>query len=731
MSEVRVAGGRTVVFSAALALSALLLFCVEPMVAKMVLPRFGGAASTWNTCQVFFQLALLVGYGWAHGVSRLRPRLQPVAHGALLVAAALALPLGLHGTADGGPFALRLFVVLASSVGLPFVVLSATSPLLSRWFSLTGHEEGRDPYFLYAASNVGSMLALAAYPFVIEPFAGLTLQRTLFTAGYAVFCILATACAVTVLRAGDHGAGRSALGADDAPIAPARRVRWVVLALVPSAGMLGVTTYVSTTVLSIPLFWVLPLAIYLASFVLTFAKRPLGTPATWARLLPLPASIAALTLVLEANAPASALVALHLGAFALVCMVCHGLLAEDRPGPRHLTGFFFLTSLGGVAGGVLAGLIAPVIVDRLVEWPLALLGACALRPAAHGDERGLRRRDVPALIATLAGASAVTWLLSRHLVGRAAFSAIVVGLGALLLVNYASIARPVRFALGLGAITLSGVFYTGSVGTVLLRERNAFGLLRVAIDPTGRWMQFVHGDTVHGRQLTDPARRREASGYYHSTGPAGDVLGAAGPARRRVGVVGLGIGDLAAYARPGETWTFYEIDPAIARVAQDTRYFTFLADAFPDGRGMVIEVGDARIALDHAAAAGFDVLVLDAFSSDSIPAHLLTREAFALYLEKLAPRGVILANVSNRFLDLAPLVAAVAAESGLVARVRLDEDLDGALVNAGKLPSRWMTMARAAEDLAFLPRTGWREAKPGGRAWTDDRSSLLPLFVGR
>jgi hypothetical protein len=722
--------GRTVVFSAALAASALLLFCVEPMVAKMVLPRFGGAASTWNTCQVFFQMALLVGYGWAHGVSRLRPRLQPLAHAALLLGAALVLPLGLHGAAGGGPFAVRLFVVLAASVGLPFVTLSATSPLFSRWFSLTGHEDARDPYFLYAASNVGSMLALAAYPFVIEPFAGLALQKTLFTGGYALFALLAVACALPVLRAG-HGTAKTELPEDDAPIASGRRVRWAVLALVPSAGMLGVTTYVSTTVLSIPLFWVLPLAIYLASFVLTFAKKPLGSPATWARLLPLPASLSVLTLVLEANAPAAALVALHLGTFALVCLVCHGLLAADRPGPRHLTGYFFLTSLGGVAGGILAGLVAPMLVDRLVEWPLALVGACLLRPPQDEEDRGLGPRDLPAVLAMLAVGSAITWGAGHFFTGRAAFSAIVVGLGALLLVNYGTLVRPVRFGLGLGAIILAGALYTGSVGNVLLRERNAFGLLRVAVDPTGRWMQFVHGDTVHGRQLTDPARRREPSGYYHVAGPAGDVLGAAGPPRRSVGVVGLGIGDLAAYAKPGETWTFYEIDPAIARVAQDPRYFTFLADAFPDRRGLVIEVGDARLSLDRAAPGGFDILVLDAFSSDSIPAHLLTREAFALYLEKLAPSGVIFANVSNRFLDLAPLVAAVATQSGLVAQVRLDDEVGEELASAGKLPSRWMTMARSAADLAFLPQTGWREAKPGGRAWTDDRSSLLPLLVGR
>ena len=712
----------TAVFAGTLFLSAALLFCVQPMIARMLLPLLGGAPSVWNACMVFFQALLLAGYLYAHASLRwLGERRQSLLHLALLLAPLPFLPLAVDASAvrawagDPDP-TLPLLAFLLATVGVPFFVLSASAPLLQRWFFTT--TGARDPYFLYAASNAGSMLALLAYPVVLEPLVGLRRQAVLWAWSYGVFVVIMAGCALfTAARATPV-----AEAAEPAPpLAWHRRLRWLALAFVPSSLLLGVTTHISTDVAAMPLFWVVPLAVYLGTFVLVFARRPLVSHLLMVRLLPFLATMTAVVLVSDIADPLWAMVGIHLATFACAAMVCHGELAADRPRAAHLTEFYLWLALGGVLGGLFNTLVAPLVFGGVAEYPLALVLALLCRPGARGGDW-----VVPVV---LGGATAAIVVL-------AVLGGMPPKLGPLLfalpfLLNYVLAARrPVRFALGLGAILLAATLHPGRLGEPLSRTRNFFGVLTVTRDPGGEFVQIVHGRTVHGRQSTRPEGRRVPLAYYHPSGPAGDVftaLAASVPAAR-VAVIGLGAGALAAYARPGQTWTFYEINPAVVRVATDPHLFTFLTDAFGE-KPYTVVVGDARLRLAEAPPAAYDLLVLDAFSSDAIPAHLLTREAVALYESRLRPGGVIAAHVSNRFLDLAPVLAAVGQANGLVALVRNDRVVPADLLAAGKTPSTWVALTRPALPNDELKRRSpnWtRLATPSGaRVWTDDYADLI------
>lgn len=735
-------------YGAALFTSALLLFWVEPMIGKMLLPTFGGAPAVWITCMLFFQAVLLAGYVYAHGSTRiLKPRQQVLVHGVLLFLPFLVLPLhfgagGEGALAEGRNPTLPLLGLLVVRAGLPFFVLSATAPLLQRWFSRLGHPSGRDPYFLYAASNLGSMLALVSYPFVVEPNLGVLQQTRGWTVGMVLLVLLLGACAVAAYRARAEAVVTPTLvEPEPRPVTNLRRLRWVALAFVPSSHLLGVTSYITTDIASIPLFWVAPLALYLGTFIVVFARRPLLPHAVVQRALPMVATLVALLLVLDINQPVVLVVALHLAAFFVAALACHGELGRDRPPPTHLTEFFLWMSVGGVAGGLWNSLLAPVIFQRLLEYPLAIVAGALLagaipckRPSGDGPpHRSPRLFDVVVPAGILAATLGLLALAPRFGVGgedRALWLFVAVPA----VVNYASRGRPLRFGLGLAALLAGGVLVPSGLGTVLHTERNFFGIVRVTRDPTGRFVQVADGNTVHGRQSIDPARRREPTGYYHRSGPLGEAFAAFHQQRvgkallpARVGVVGLGAGGLAAYAVPGEGWTFYEINPAMVHIAQGGPHFTFLRDAFPEGRGLRLLLGDARLRLREADDGAFDLLVLDAFSSDAIPPHLLTREALALYQRKLAAGGLLVFNVSNRYLDLRPALGALAKDGGLVAYARPDGDIPEALEAEGKLTSQWAAMARHLSGLGDLPQRGWARLDDVATQapWTDDRSSLL------
>jgi hypothetical protein len=714
--------------------SAFLLFCLEPMVGKMVLPLLGGAPAVWNTCLAFFQVALVVGYAYAHGtLAWLGARRQALLHLCIVAAPLLALPVrvaasDVAGWPAGPSPSWRLLGLLAVKIGLPFVALATTAPIVQTWFS---HSTRKEPYFLYAASNVGSLLGLFAYPVVWERVFGLKNQARFWAWGYAGFVGLVICSSVWVARAGPPPGPAPANGrAAGAPISARRRARWVLLSAVPSALLVSVTTYLSSEVAAVPLLWAVPLALYLGTFIVAFSTRPLVSVARSSRVLPLPVAAAFLMLCSEAGVPVWALFLIHAGMFSLAAMMCHGELAEERPAAIHLTDYFLCISLGGALGGMAAALVAPVLFRSVLEYPIEIVAVCLLRKPGAGVATEGTRNDVLWAV----GIGALTLLLAScaRRLGLPPTPSVWVAVGVPVLLHYGTLARPLRFALGLGSIFAASQLSPSPYGRALRTERSFFGVLRVTTDPTGRFRQIVHGATVHGRQAVHPARRREPSLYYARSGPIGEVLTNIAPAARRaharsVGVIGLGCGVLAAYARPGERWTFFEIDPKVERVARDPSLFSFLTEAFPSNRDLEVVLGDARLKLGEFPKGAFDLLILDAFSSDVVPAHLLVREAMMLYLEKLSPEGMLAMHVSNHYFELEPVVAAVTQSVGLSAKCWADTEQTADDEAIGKVPSKWCIAARSSERLGALnAMPKWRPARANGaRPWTDDRADVL------
>jgi len=671
-----------ILFSLTLFLSAFLLFVVQPMEAKAVLPVLGGAPAVWNTCMVFFQAVLLAGYGYAHfASSRLGVRRHVPIHLALLTL--ILVPAPLSGRLPAPPASdqpmLWLLGVLAVSVGPAAFALATTAPLLQRWLAESRHAERGDPYFLYGASNLGSMAALLGYPFVIEPHVSLAAQRGLWRIGFVALALLIGACGFVWWR---RGAGSPpaipATAATGEPPTRHRMIRWIVLALVPSSLMLGLTTYITTDIAPIPLFWVVPLALYLVTYVIAFS-RPHPVVQRVAIAL-LPVAILGLIAVHVAGTRLTmgVRIAAHLAAFFDAALVCHGELAASRPGASHLTRFYLALSTGGVLGGALNALVAPVIFPCVVEYPLVIALVALLKPGAAGR------------------------------LGRAWT---VLGVAA-------------------GVIFLAQAFGR-SAGITLAMRRDFFGPIRVRTDATREIVGLQHGTTVHGIQRRDPAWRGEPLGYYSRPGPIGQVFAVWDSTRAGdpVGVVGLGAGTLACYARPGQVMTFYEIDPAIERVARDTSMFTYVGDALARGARVSVVLGDARLRL-AGSTQHYALLVLDAFSSDAIPVHLLTREALRVYLDHLEPGGLLAVHFSSRYVALDPELAALAHGAGLECRIEDDPGAAAVERDLERVPSRWVVMARdetALGGLASDPR--WKlPVRVAAREWTDDFSSLATLI---
>jgi hypothetical protein len=748
----------------------------------------------WNTCLVFFQGVLLLGYLYAHLTTKLMSlRRQAVLHIVLLAAVILVLPIAVPRTdppADAP--ALWLLGTLFAMVGLPFLALSTTSPLLQRWYAGTRARGAKDPYFLSVASNLGCLAALVAYPTMIEPALGLAEQSGLWRWGYVAYVGLVAVSAVALWQsAGEPGA--SATGAAgtgnrlppvatpvaDAPGSPtsASRLTWLILAFVPASLLTGVTQAITTDVAPMPLLWVVPLALYLLTFIVAFAPRVRLPFGVLGKVLAVGAVALTLTLLANATEPLWLVLPIHLLVFFLAALVCHGRLAVARPPADRLTSFYLWMSLGGVLGGAFNALLAPVLFHRLgfVEYPLMLLAACALRPV---DPSRLRLRPADVIGPAILGAVAAGLILLARMELVADWLADVADTTALptdmlvragcfgmpLLVAYLFVERPVRFALGLGALFLAGVVAPSPQGRPLHVERNFLGVLKVTVSADGEYTRLIHGSTIHGQQrnatrpgfvasfalpvgATNPLNaaavlaaadgrwddRHRPLTYYHPTGPAGVAFryladGWTAEGRTyRIGAVGLGTGALASYARPNQDWTFFELDPAVERLARDERYFTFLRDSH--ARSLNVVIGDARLRLAAEPDGSFDLLVLDAFSSDAIPIHLLTAEAFALYERKLAKGGVILLHLSNRYLDLPPVVTAVARGMPAPMAVRLYDEAnvtDRAQAD-GKSPSVWAIVARRDEDCGELRRgiCGFTPAYQSGRRWTDDRADQL------
>lgn len=731
------------VFTVTIFISAVLLFSVQPMVGKMVLPLLGGSPAVWNTCMVFFQAALLAGYAYAHGsVLLFGVKRQAVIHIAVLLLPLLVLPIVLGGGSappvEGSPVP-WLLGRLAMSVGLPFLIVSTSAPLLQRWFSATNHPSAGDPYFLYAASNLGSLLALVGYPLIIEPSLTLSRQSAVWSAGYGLLIVAAVGCAgllwLTPRRENDavHD-----VAAGDASSSPSARDRmwWIVLSFAPSSLMLGVTAHVTTDIAAVPLLWVAPLALYLLTFVLVFARRQWISVERMSWFMPYLFLPLALLMFGDLRKWAWMAAPIHMFAFFVAAMVCHGRLAERRPAAKHLTEYFLLISVGGVLGGLFNAIVAPLMFSRIIEYPLVLVLVCLLRPAVGGARAAARdaRRDVWIPLAVGAVALAVVAVVHSLDVTAGMVMKIVI-FGGPAMVFFAAKDRPVRFGLGFGVMLVTlGIWNDLQRGGQVFVARNFYGVKRVLVNEEKGIRTLLHGVTQHGFQSTDPARQREPLAYYHRRGPLGDVFASLERhknAGRRVGIVGLGTGTIACYAAPGDRFDFYEIDPIVVRLAEDPSLFTFLEKCA--GKYTIV-LGDGRQTIGSVEDGVYDLIVIDAFSSDAVPTHLITTEAVELYRSKLAAGGMIALHVSNRYLSFEPMLGNLAESLGMSAAGRAHVRLSTEDEAAGVSPSHWLVMVEGAErldDLLATERWNRLEHSPGVRVWTDQYCDVIGLFISR
>lgn len=658
--------------AAAIFLGSFLLFLVQPLVARQMLPWFGGAASVWTVCMVFFQVALLAGYAYAHLVTRyLAPKPRAVMHLALLTLSVLWLPIAADASwkpaGEDAP-APRILLFLLSTIGLPFALLAANGPLAQAWFARA--RPGVSPYRLFALSNLASLLALLGYPVLLEPWLATAGQVWVWSGLYMVFAIvLAIAAFKDSLLPASPFASTAALAEAPAP-GPRDYLVWTGLAALGSVLLLSVTNHLTQDVASFPLLWVVPLALYLVTFILCFERER-------AYRLPLYAALFIAVVVCFAIARAvpglkeslPAQLAVSAALVFVGCMICHGELAQMRPAPRHLTGFYLTVAAGGALGGLLVGVAAPLLLPNYFELDIAL-------------------------------AATVGLILLRIRTGKAR--------------------SPVFTAIALGGpVLLVGAQFVKERSEAVVSSRNFYGVLRLLEvgDGSERERQIVHGTIIHGRQFLGAERRREAAGYYRREGGGGRAIEARMERGAvRVGVVGLGAGALAAYGRPGDTMRFYEINPAVIAMAK--RDFTYLGDS---KAAIETVLGDARLVLEREAPQRFDVLAIDAFSGDAIPVHLLTLEALDVYLRHLAPDGILAFHVSNKFLVLPPVVGTLAKARGLQARYVGDRD-----PATGAAISEWVLLSRSGASLAH-PRIApaSSEAPARGGVWTDDFATPL------
>jgi len=673
-------------YAVTILLSAFLLFQVQPIIAKMILPWFGGSAAVWTVCMLFFQLLLVAGYVYSHWlVERLRPRAQSLVHIALLALALVSLPIlpdpSWKPSGEADP-SFRILGLLGAAVGVPYFLLATTSPLVQAWYARA--RDAALPYRLYALSNVGSMLALVSYPFVVEPWLPTRWQALGWSAAFVVF---AAACGLLAWQARSLPAEVRA-AADEAPAERpglGRYALWAGLAAAASVLLLAFTSHLSQNVAPIPFLWVLPLALYLLSFILCFEGR------NWysrRNFMPLAAAgFVGVCVTLHRDyfhTELQLLIPLYCATLFCACMVCHGELARLKPHPRHLTAFFVAVAVGGALGGVFVGLVAPRVFPDLWELPVGIFAVAALAVLVLELDRD-------------AFASLRAW---RAAIGGAAL-----------------------YAAGLGVAL--GWLYGDLASGARVQARNFYAALRVSDSGIGadEMRTLTHGTITHGKQFRSPERRDWPTTYYgenSGVGRAIEARRAAGPVR--IGVIGLGAGTLAAYGRPGDTIRIYEINPQVVELAR--REFSYLADA----KGQVdVVLGDARLSLEREPPQGFDVLAVDAFSSDAIPVHLLTAEAFEVYFRHLKPGGVLAVHISNRYVDLKPVVKEAAARFGKAARVVEDES-DPA---RGTFGTTWILVADDPRVFEQAPLAGAVEPLESDRSirlWTDDYSDLYGIL---
>lgn len=727
-----------IVYTAAIFVSALLLFSVQPLFTKMVLPRLGGSPAVWSVAMVFFQSLLLGGYAYAHFLMQLRNRALPVAiHLVLLAVAMLTLPLSISsgwGDPPNSGYAFWLLGLFAVSIGLPFFALAANNPLLQAWFVRTGHPNGPDPYFLYASSNIGSFLALLSYPVLLEPVFTLRTQNLIWTGGYGLLIVLIATCGVLLLRAPANAAALN-MPADDAE-APAPswilRARWIFLAAVPSGLLIAVTAHISTDVAAAPLLWVLPLSLYLLTWVLVFQSRPLLPHKFMLMLQPL--AIMGVILLLAIGIDQNLLLTLggHQLCFFIIAMACHGELARTRPAAKYLTGFYVALSFGGMVGGLFAGLIAPFTFSWVAEYPILVALAVLCRPPVEERWPKWSRWFWPllaiiavALIApSYSSGKIFTWLETNRVYVIGAVAVVSMILAILLKADRWKLAAVVTLALVLIRMYPSD---DGRVETV----RSFFGVHKIVVTPNGQYHVLMHGTTIHGAEKfrnddgTPVTGQPEPITYYHKDGGIGQAITAIRErkgAPLRVAVIGLGSGTLVCAAEPGEVWKFFEIDQTMVDTARDPKYFTYIQSCQPDLEPVI---GDARLTFAREPDGVYDLIIVDAYSSDAIPIHLATEEAMEIYKSKLAPHGAVVMHVSNRHLELSSVVVGIADANDMKSWVYSE---DSGRDNEYIFSTSVVASARDEADVGKLASSGqWAmtEAEDNQRVWTDDYSNVL------
>ena len=735
-------GGSHYLFLLTILTGSFLLFLVQPMIARMALPRLGGAPAVWNSAMLVYQALLLGGYAYAHWLAREPVRKQATIHFALFTFALLWLPIGLaslYPPANGSPIFWVPWLLIAS-IGPLFFVVAAQAPLMQRWYGLAGNRG--EPYSLYAASNFGSFAGLIAYPLIVEPFTSLAEQRWIWSGIYLLLMLGVLACGYRIWRLSGQWQHAEPVETEAAPsISWRRRLYWIALAVVPSGLMLSTTSHLSTDLMAMPLIWVIPLGIYLLSFSIAFAENQ-----RFANFVSLAAPAVLLitgTLIfwVWGQAAINGLAA-SISLLFFVAVALHHEMYRTRPSPSQLTSFYLMMSVGGVIGGFFCAIVAPLLFDWTWEHPILILLAAALIPQtrylALGGESTLGRTGANLFTFALAGLALVAGVYAGLKGGIEADTQKIVLLCVIAVLALVIVGHRIAFAVAMFALMFAnGGWMNVQQSFAGERWRSYFGTYSVRTTDGGSARWLMHGTTMHGMQLlNDPTR---PISYYPDTSGVGIALTKApqlyGP-DASIGVVGLGTGTLSCYARPGQSWQFFEIDPLVIKIAREKKIFSFLELCAPD---VPVTLGDARLTLADVPAGKFDILALDAFSSDSIPLHLLTREAFQTYRRALGPDGLLLVHISNRYIDLNPVVAAEAKRNGWYAALRHDSPTD-ALINKGSRGSQWIALSPDAAKLAQL--TGkvdavksryydadqWVTLKPAGktRPWTDDYASVLP-----
>jgi len=728
------------IYTLTIFLSAFLLFGVQPMFTKMVMPSLGGTPAVWSVAMVFFQSVLLAGYAYAHGLTRwLDPRLAALVHLALMMVVLIAgLPIAFGsdwGTPPAEGQALWLIGVFTVSVGLPFFAVSANGPLLQAWFARTGHPHADDPYFLYGASNIGSLLALLSYPLVIEQMLPLAGQSSLWSAGFAALLVSIAASALFLRPAAASTAAQSAASAQDdaAPVRNTDRLSWIGLSMVPSALLVATTAHVTSEVAAVPLMWVAPLALYLMTFSVAFRAGGERLDKILLRAQPVLLAAIMASLPFIRSVPFYALLAMNLAFFTVSVILCHRELYARRPGVAHLTQFYFFMSLGGVIGGALASLAAPLLFEGLLEFPLLVLAVLLCR----ADVRGWLGKANPLLVAAGLAIAVVPFLLAdRGMLNQDSFPGqpvIAIFIISVVLTAF-SIARPARLLVA-ATTAMAVAVMVATPAQMVERARSFFAVHSIFQTTNGEGRYLQHGNVLHGAERVADAsgapltERPEPASYFHFGGAYHEAIEQArtvqGGKLGKVAVVGLGMGSLACHAQPGETWDFFEIDPEVVRIAREQRLFRSFSECTPGARTIV---GDGRLTLADEPG-GYDLIMLDAFSSSSPPVHLITREAVAMYASKLAPDGVLIFNISNRNMVLSHVVAASAREAGLATWHRSDDPkTTGDFMESLKVPVEVAVVARRPADVGSIagdPKWTKTQVPADFRVWTDDFSNIL------